>query len=198
MIVCDYGKAERPDHSLPLLCRGVDRPGISRRRADDVLGHGRAGRRSCVEDIALRYDGEKRNPWDEAECGHHYARAMSSWSTFVALSGFSMTAPKPQSSPLRQSPSRTFQCFWATATGWGTFLLTGKQPGQQVLHQSARRNARLPLLRIAALGCGWPMWNARSSPIWNHVRAPRRPHHRYLQRNAPPGANDAIDIEVRA
>ena len=39
-----------------------------------------------------RFDGERRNPWDEPECGHHYARAMSAWSPLVALSGFGFLA----------------------------------------------------------------------------------------------------------
>ena len=42
----------------------------------------------CFENVRRRYDGERRNPWDEPECGHHYARAMAAWSGIVALSGF--------------------------------------------------------------------------------------------------------------
>jgi hypothetical protein len=30
-----------------------------------------------ISSTRRRYDGERRNPWDEAECGHHYARAMA-------------------------------------------------------------------------------------------------------------------------
>ena len=30
----------------------------------------------------------KRSPFDEAECGHHYGRAMASWSALLALTGF--------------------------------------------------------------------------------------------------------------
>ena len=37
-----------------------------------------------VRNIRSRYDGLKRNPFDEAECGHHYARALASWSVFRA------------------------------------------------------------------------------------------------------------------
>ena len=42
----------------------------------------------CVANIRARYDGERRNPWDEAECGSHYARAMAAWTVVLALSGF--------------------------------------------------------------------------------------------------------------
>ena len=37
-----------------------------------------------VRDIRDRYDGRKRNPFDEAECGHHYARALAAWSVLKA------------------------------------------------------------------------------------------------------------------
>lgn len=33
-----------------------------------------------VRDIRARYDGKRRNPFDEAECGHHYVRALAAWS----------------------------------------------------------------------------------------------------------------------
>jgi len=76
-----------------------------------------------VENIRARYDGEKRNPWDEPECGHHYARAMSSWSTIVALSGFLYDGPAAAVVALPRIPREDFQCFWSTGTGWGKFSL---------------------------------------------------------------------------
>jgi len=42
----------------------------------------------CISNIRNRYDGRKRSPFDEAECGHHYGRAMASWSALLALTGF--------------------------------------------------------------------------------------------------------------
>ena len=44
-----------------------------------------AAAEEVVRDIRARYDGEKRSPFDEAECGHHYARALAAWSVFRAL-----------------------------------------------------------------------------------------------------------------
>jgi len=38
-----------------------------------------------VKDIRDRYDGVKRNPFDEAECGHHYARALDAWTVLRAF-----------------------------------------------------------------------------------------------------------------
>ncbi len=42
----------------------------------------------CISSIRSRYDGRKRSPFNEAECGHHYGRAMASWSAIPALTGF--------------------------------------------------------------------------------------------------------------
>jgi len=43
-----------------------------------------AAAEEVVRDIRDRYDGNRRNPFDEAECGHHYARALAAWSVFKA------------------------------------------------------------------------------------------------------------------
>jgi non-lysosomal glucosylceramidase len=91
----------------------------------------------CVKNIRARYDGEKRNPWDEPECGHHYARAMSSWSTIVALSGFLYDGPAAAVVAVPKIPRENFQCFWSTGTGWGTFSL--------------RRRSRTTLFEIKVL-----------------------------------------------
>lgn len=38
-----------------------------------------------MRDIRSRFDGRKRNPFDETECGHHYARALAAWSVLQAF-----------------------------------------------------------------------------------------------------------------
>jgi len=37
-----------------------------------------------VADVRARYDGTRRNPFDEVECGHHYVRSMASWGLIEA------------------------------------------------------------------------------------------------------------------
>ncbi len=44
--------------------------------------------------IRSRFDGEKRNPWNEFECGSNYARSMASYALLNALSGFSFDLSK--------------------------------------------------------------------------------------------------------
>jgi hypothetical protein len=48
-----------------------------------------------------RYDGERRNPWNEVECGSHYARALASWSLLLGLSGYEYSAPGARPSSAR-------------------------------------------------------------------------------------------------
>jgi hypothetical protein len=131
MVICDYGKAERPRIPFPYYAEVMT--GFEYSTAAHMLyaGMTREGI-ECIGNIRARYDGAKRNPWDEAECGHHYARAMAAWSGVLALSGFRYHAPKAAVVAIPRMPGR-FQCFWSTAAGWGTFS-TGAGFELKVLH----------------------------------------------------------------
>ena len=48
---------------------------------------------SVIRAVHLRYDGAKHNPWNEVECGDHYARSMSAWGCVLALQGLSLRRP---------------------------------------------------------------------------------------------------------
>ena len=41
-----------------------------------------------VKAVRDRYDGKKRNPWNEIECGSNYVRSMASFALIPILSGF--------------------------------------------------------------------------------------------------------------
>lgn len=70
----------------------------------------------CVADARARYDGRRRNPFDEAECGHHYARAMSSWAVVLALSGFLYSAIDKR----LEFAARPGTYFWSNGYAWGS------------------------------------------------------------------------------
>jgi non-lysosomal glucosylceramidase len=138
MVICDYGKAERPRIPFPYYAEVMT--GFEYSTAAHMLYAGmvREGV-ECIGNIRARYDGEKRNPWDEAECGHHYARAMAAWSGVLALSGFRYHGPKAAVTAVPRVSHDGFTCFWSTGTGWGTFsTLAGRGPGLEikVLHGS--------------------------------------------------------------
>jgi uncharacterized protein (DUF608 family) len=120
LMVCDYGKAERPHVPFPYYAESWT--GLEYLAAAQLLfaGMTREGV-EAVHNVRARYDGERRNPWNEPECGHHYARAMSSWSTLLAASGFHYHGGE-QAVTIKAAPG--FRCFWGTATGWGTFRVT--------------------------------------------------------------------------
>jgi hypothetical protein len=71
----------------------------------------------CIHSIRDRYDGEKRNPFSEPECGHHYARAMAAWSAHLAISGFNYSGID-KTINFTSTPG-TY--FWSNGYAWGTF-----------------------------------------------------------------------------
>jgi len=75
-----------------------------------------------VKAIRDRYDGERRNPWNEFECGSNYARSMASYALLLALSGFqfNLVTKHIGFNPPRLENGK-FRCFWSLGTGWGTF-----------------------------------------------------------------------------
>ncbi len=99
-----------------------------------------------------RYDGIPRppiprNPWNEIECGGHYARAMSSWSALLAASGFRYDAPakalwlEPKLTPAKH------HSFFCASEGWGTISQTRAASGQR--NEIAVAHGRLVLSTLS-------------------------------------------------
>ena len=82
-------------------------------RVDEGLGIVRACRK--------RYDGSRRNPFDEYECGHFYARALSSYGLLQGLTGVRYDARTK--TLYVDSKVGDFRSFLSTATGFGVVEL---------------------------------------------------------------------------
>ncbi len=82
-----------------------------------------------VRAARARYDGIRRNPWDEVECGHHYARSMASWALLPALSGFSCDVNQRI---LRFAPldgGQPFRLPFFCAKAWGLVIQDARGDG---------------------------------------------------------------------
>ncbi|OJV58805.1 MAG: hypothetical protein BGO38_15715 [Cellulomonas sp. 73-145] len=42
---------------------------------------------AILRGLWARHDGSRRNPWNEVECGDHYARSMAGWTVLTAITG---------------------------------------------------------------------------------------------------------------
>jgi uncharacterized protein (DUF608 family) len=101
----------------------------------------------CIRRIRERYDGSRRNPFDEAECGHHYARAMASWAAVLAWTGFRYSAVT-RTLTLAPRPGRF---FWSSGYGWGEYTLSGEGRSRELslrVHGGRLDVARVVLTRF--------------------------------------------------
>lgn len=89
VVICSY-----PDHkytpTLPILYLSETMTGFEYALAGLMLSEGfMVEGETIIKAVRDRYNGGKRNPWSEIECGHHYARSMASFALLPIYSGFS-------------------------------------------------------------------------------------------------------------
>ncbi|MCX8107792.1 MAG: glycoside hydrolase family 116 protein, partial [Verrucomicrobiae bacterium] len=135
LIICTWPKGGRPPHVMLYsdeVWTGIEYQVAGHMIYEGLIEEGFAIARAARE----RYDGVPRppmgrNPWNEIECGGHYARAMSSWSLLLALSGWYYDGPR-QSLKIepRYKPER-FCSFWCATEGWGALAQVRDGPAQR-------------------------------------------------------------------
>lgn len=75
-----------------------------------------------VSAVRDRFDGKKRNPWNEFECGSNYARSMASYALIPILCGFEFDMPNRY---IGFNPfiKDKFSSIWSVDGAWGEFSL---------------------------------------------------------------------------
>lgn len=118
LLVCSWPKGKRP--KFPFFYCDEVWTGIEYQVASHLIFEGlvREGL-TIVKGKRERHDGIRRNPYDEPECGHHYARAMASWSVLLALCGYSFDGLKNKLGFNPRINPHNFKCFFSTNTSWG-------------------------------------------------------------------------------
>ncbi len=114
-----------PEHPVPYWCEVMT--GFEYTYALALV---QAGRHELAVDVVAsvreRYDGRRRNPFDEAECGHHYARAMASWGVLNALAGLRYSAVEERLTIAAAPPGTS--TVWSAGSAWG--VLAHRSPGR--------------------------------------------------------------------
>jgi hypothetical protein len=129
MLMATYPRGRRPRRPFPYFAEAMT--GFEYTVAVHLLYEGRREEGlKVIKAIRDRYDGEKRSPFDEAECGHHYARAMASWGAVLALTGFHYSADE-RSIRFAAAEQPTL-VFWSNGYAWGTCRQRPEQGGIQV------------------------------------------------------------------
>jgi len=144
LLLCDYGKAQRPYIPFPYYAEAWT--GVEYSTASLMMFRGMVEQGAQIfDDVRARFDGERRNPWDEPEYGHHYSRAMAAWSGVLALSGFRHHTPSGALTAVPRTGNGSFHCFWASGTGWGTYTLSPVRFELKVMHgKLAVRSCEIP------------------------------------------------------
>ncbi|KJD37300.1 hypothetical protein PW52_01855 [Tamlana sedimentorum] len=128
LLMADYPKA-RPKQPFPYFTEVMT--GFEHTAAVAMMYEGQTETAlKTIQDIRNRYDGKKRNPFNEAEYGHHYARSMMAWAGVLATSGFHYSGV--QKSITFTSKPGTY--FWSNGYSWGTCEVKNELAKINVLH----------------------------------------------------------------
>jgi uncharacterized protein (DUF608 family) len=121
LLMATYPRGDRPTRPFPYYNEVMT--GFEYTAAVGMLYEGDIDNGlKCIAAIRDRYDGQKRNPFDEAECGHHYARAMASWAAILALTGFQYSAVNQRI--CFAAPADACKRFWSSGYAWGSCALS--------------------------------------------------------------------------
>ncbi len=151
LLVATYPSGKRPEIPFPYF--GEVWSGLEYQLAAHLAFEGLSSEAlTLVETVRRRHDGERRNPWNEPECGHHYARPMASWAVLLALGGFHYSAIARRLTLIPRVRRQNFRCFWSAPSGWGSFSTVSGAGAQKVKVELAE--GRLPVRQILLNGSG--------------------------------------------
>jgi hypothetical protein len=130
LLLCSWPHGD--ELSLPFPYSNEVWTGIEYHVASHLMmtGHVKEGL-DIVRAARDRYDGRVRNPFNEYECGHWYARAMSSYGLLQGLTGIRYDAVD-KVLYLKPAVAGDFRAFLCTATGFGTAGLRKGKPFVEV------------------------------------------------------------------
>ncbi len=149
LVICDYAGRQRPTNPFPYYAEvwtGIEYQVAAHMFYEGMVEQGL----QIVEAVRRRHDGERRNPWNEPECGHHYARALASWSGVLSLCGFQYSAPEQQVRLAPRMTANPCRGFWAIPTGWGLFTREVAASALEAVIEARRGKMACRQVRLAS------------------------------------------------
>jgi uncharacterized protein (DUF608 family) len=130
LLLCSWPKGGKL--SLPFVYSDEVWTGIEYQVASHLtlMGDVREGL-EIVRTCRDRYDGRRRNPFNEYECGHWYARALASYGLLQGLTGIRFDAV--DKTLYIDSKIGDFTSFLSTNTGFGTVSVKNGSPSLKVV-----------------------------------------------------------------
>ncbi len=145
LLLCTWPKGG--ELSLPFVYSDEVWTGIEYQVASHLMLMG------CIEEgleivriARARYDGRVRNPFDEYECGHWYARALASYGLLQGLTGIRYDATD-QTLFIEPRIAGNFHSFLCTERGYGTAGVRNEKPFIEV------KNGDIPVSRTVYHPC---------------------------------------------
>lgn len=120
--------------------------GVEYASASHMIMHGLVAEGlDVVRAVRQRYDGARRNPFNDIECGSYYARSMSAWQLVNAWSGFhaDLVDGTLDFAPRVEGDARL---FWSAGTAWGELIRASGRDTLRVLGGS------LPTVKVTIAG----------------------------------------------
>lgn len=131
LLLCTWPKGSAL--SLPFVYSNEVWTGVEYQVASHLMMEGEVEKGlDIVRECRKRYDGRVRNPFDEIECGHWYARAMASYGMLQGLTGVRYDAVNK--TMYIDSKIGDFRSFISTATGFGTIEWKYGKPSLDVVY----------------------------------------------------------------
>jgi uncharacterized protein (DUF608 family) len=135
LIICTWPKGGRPPNVMLYsdeVWTGIEYQVAGHMLYEGMLEEGFA----LVKGVRDRYDGIPkapipRSPWNEIECGGHYARAGSSWTLLLALSGWLYDGALGHVEFRPRHTPENFKSFFSGSEGWGRVAQTRKAGSQR-------------------------------------------------------------------
>ena len=133
VLICTWPHNNKP--AIPITYNSETMTGFEYAFAVQLAAEGFVDQAiEVTQAIRDRFDGRKRNPWNEIECGSNYARSMTAYGLIPALSGFTYDRRRGM---LGFAPKfASYSSFWALGGTWGKYDQDGNEVKIELAHGS--------------------------------------------------------------